>query len=429
LIIVNQPTAKIESFDAFLQSVTNYKMRLLVFCLLLTILTACSSKRVELKQGVWRGVLELQGQQLAFGLEIWQTNNQWQAAVVNAGEKIILDEVYVEEDSIRIIMHIFDSELHAKISEEKLTGYFIKNYDRSYRLPFTATQGDTYRYVKPESVAPKDFSGTYALEFQSPTERYPAVGIFKQDGNSITGTFLTPTGDYRYLQGNTVGDELLLSTFDGNHAFVFRAHMEGDSLKGKYYSGNASLESFKGIKNENAKLPDAESLTYLKPGYETLDFSFPDLNKNLISPKDERFKNKVLILQLFGSWCPNCMDETKFLTSWYDQNKDRGVEILGLAYERKDDFEYASSRVKKMKDKLKVGYDFVIAGTYDKAQASETLPALNRVLAFPTTIFIGKDGKVKYIHTGFTGPGTGIYYDQFKERFNQIVNECLSEGK
>lgn len=404
-------------------------MRLLAFSLLLTIITACSSKRVELKQGVWRGVLELQGQQLPFGLEIQQTNNQWQAAVVNAGEKITLDEVYMEGDSIRIVMHIFDSELHAKISAEKLTGYFIKNFDRSYRLPFTATAGDTHRYVEPSAQTSQNFSGTYALEFQSPIELYPSVGIFNQEGNHVTGTFLTPTGDYRYLQGNIIDNEILLSTFDGNHAFVFRAHMEGDSLKGNFYSGNASLESFKGIKNENAKLPDAESLTYLKPGYETLDFSFPDLNKNLISPKDERFKNKVLILQIFGTWCPNCMDETKFLTDWYDQNKDRGVEILGLAYERKDDFEYASSRVKKMKDKLKVGYNFVIAGTYDKAQASETLPALNHVLSFPTTIFIGKDGKVKRIHTGFTGPGTGIYYEQFKERFNQIVNECLAEAQ
>ena len=101
--------------------------------------------------------------------------------------------------------------------------------------------------------------------------------------------------------------------------------------------------------------------------------------------------------------------------------------ILGLAYERKDDFEYASGRVKKMKEKLAVPYDFVIAGTSNKEEASKTLPMLNKVIAFPTTIFIGKNGKVKHIHTGFEGPGTGIYYQQFKERFNQIVNELLAE--
>jgi thiol-disulfide isomerase/thioredoxin len=166
----------------------------------------------------------------------------------------------------------------------------------------------------------------------------------------------------------------------------------------------------------------------LKEGFDKINFSFPDVEHNMISPSDEKFANKVLILQIFGTWCPNCMDETKFLTQWYNENKDRGVEILGLAYERKDDFDYASERVRKMKAKLNVPYEFVIAGTSDKEKAAETLPMLNKVIAFPTTIFIGKDGKVKHIRTGFEGPGTGIYYEQFKERFNQVINELLAEN-
>ena len=79
-----------------------------------------------------------------------------------------------------------------------------------------------------------------------------------------------------------------------------------------------------------------------------LTFSFPDVNGKMVSLTDDKYKNKVVIIQLFGTWCPNCMDETIFLTDWYDENKDRGVEIIGLAYERKDDFTYASERVKKM---------------------------------------------------------------------------------
>ena len=81
-----------------------------------------------------------------------------------------------------------------------------------------------------------------------------------------------------------------------------------------------------------------------------------------------------------------------------------------------------------MIDKLDVPYDFVIAGTDDKDQASKTLPMLNRVVAFPTTIFIDKHGKVRKIHTGFNGPGTGKYYEQFKEQFNETVNELLAEN-
>jgi thiol-disulfide isomerase/thioredoxin len=402
-------------------------MRIFTFLALASLLITCSSKPTELKTGVWRGEVEIQGQKLPFGLEIQKTGESYTAAVVNAGEKITLDEMSVTGDSLRIVMHIFDSELRAKIEGDKLIGSFVKNYDLSATLPFIATYGDTYRFAKAEETAAVDFSGTYQLIFNTIGKPYPSVGIIKQNGNSVEGTFLTPTGDYRYLQGNVVGNELLLSTFDGNHSFVFKAHFEGDSIKGNFYSGKLSLEDWKGVRNENAAMPDAESLTYLKEGYKTLDFSFPDQSGKNISLADERFKNKVVILQIFGTWCPNCMDETKFLAPWYDANKDRGVEILGLAYERKPDFEYASNRISIMKKKLHVNYDFVIAGVNDKEKAAETLPALNHIISFPTTIFIGKDGNVKHIHTGFSGPGTGIYYDQFKDRFNKIVNELLSE--
>jgi hypothetical protein len=103
------------------------------------------------------------------------------------------------------------------------------------------------------------------------------------------------------------------------------------------------------------------------------------------------------------------------------------VEIIALAYERKDDFAYASERVKKMIDKLDVTYDVVIAGTNDKVKASQSLPMLNQLVAWPTTIYIGKDGKVKKIYTGFSGPGTGTEYDRFKEEFNETINQLLTE--
>jgi thiol-disulfide isomerase/thioredoxin len=400
-------------------------MRLLMAGLLM-VLVNCTKKPVELKTGAWRGVINMQNQQLPFQFEIVKNENDFDVYLHNAEEKILLDEVSIVGDSVFVTLHVFDAALRAKIDGHKLTGTFVKYYAPSGSLPFSATHGDQYRFTK-EQQAVIEFTGNYAVTFMSPSDTVPSVGIFNQKGNIITGTFLTPTGDYRYLEGNVVGDELRLSTFDGNHAFIFTAIKKGDSLKGHFYSGKTGYESWVAIKDDRAALPDAELLTYLKPGFDQLEFSFPDLSGKMITPQDERYKDKVLILQIFGTWCPNCMDETKFLKTWYDENKDRGVEILGLAYERKDDFDYASGQVKKMKTKWNVGYDFVIAGVNDKAKASETLPALSRVLAFPTTIFIGKDGKVKHIHTGFSGPGTGVYYDQFKERFNTIVNELLSE--
>ncbi len=402
-------------------------MRLLILFVVIAMFFSCS-RPVELKTGTWRGVISIQGKELPFTFDIENQGGQYKAYLNNVSEKLLLDEVSVDGDSVTMVLHIFDAALRAKIEGNHLTGTYVKYYAPQANLGFTATFGDPFRFTKNVATNPGiDFSGKYQLEFKTAEDTYPSVGVFEQDGNHLTGTFLTPVGDYRYLEGNVVDGQLMLSTFDGNHAFLFVATKSGDSLMGDYYSGKRAHETFRGIKNENAVMPSPESLTLLKEGYEKIDFSFPDMDGNKISPSDEQFQNKVLILQIFGTWCPNCMDETKFLSQWYNEHHDRGVEILGLAYERKDDFTYATSRIKKMKEKLGVPYQFVVAGVNDKEKAATTLPMLNKVIAFPTTIFIGRDGKVKYIHTGFEGPGTGIYYEKFKLRFNEIINELLSE--
>jgi thiol-disulfide isomerase/thioredoxin len=402
-------------------------MRILYFFAAILLLTSCQKPSAELKTGNWRGIIEMQGQELPFNFEVTKESGRYQVYLQNADEKLLQDDVSISGDSVKITMLVFDIDLIAKINGDKLEGFYVKNYDTDFKLPFRAVHGETFRFTNSEAST-INYSGKYQLTFVGEKETYLAVGVMNQNGNLVTGTFLTPTGDYRYLQGNVVDSKLKLSTFDGNHAFLFTASFEGDSLKGDFYSGKLSHEIIKGIKNENAELPDAEALTFLKEGYDRIAFSFPDENRTMISPSDEKYTGKVLILQVFGTWCPNCMDETKFLSQWYKQNHERGVEILGLAYERKDDFDYAIGRIRKMKEKLKVPYDFVIAGTNDKEKASQSLPMLNKVIAFPTTIFIGKDGKVKHIRTGFEGPGTGIYYEKFKERFNEIVNELLSEN-
>ncbi|HYG01915.1 MAG TPA: TlpA disulfide reductase family protein [Chryseosolibacter sp.] len=387
----------------------------------------------NIKTGEWRASLEIQGRELPFNIDLFNTKGGgYHAYIVNADERLRLDDVFVSDDSIDFPLHIFDANIKAKVSPDgrTLTGSFIKNDVDDYVIPFKAEFDKGYRF-KPDTTQGviEQFAGKYEVTFINPKDTTNAIGVFKQNGDSVTGTFLTATGDYRYLQGNVVDGKMQLSTFDGNHAYLFTATKDSNgNLAGEFLSGKSSKATWTAIKNEDATLPNPESLTYLKPGYETIEFKFPDVNGNMVSLSDEKYKNKVVILQLFGTWCPNCMDETKFLAPWYEKNKDKGVEVIGLAFEKKDDFGYASGRVKNMIEKLDVKYDFVIAGTSDKGNASKALPMLNKVGAFPTTIFIGKDGKVKSIHTGFSGPGTGIYYEQFVQHFNEKVNELLNDN-
>jgi thiol-disulfide isomerase/thioredoxin len=347
----------------------------------------------------------------------------------NGQEKLLLDEVNFSGDSVNIPLHIFDASIQAKVNENVLKGFFIKHYEKDYRLPFVAEHGVTYRFRETSEKPARDFSGKYRVTFFEPKDTVDAVGLFTQQGNKLSGTFLTPTGDYRFLEGISDEDSLHLSTFDGNYVYLFKAKGSEDTLSGRFYSGKTKNVPWTAVRDENAALADPDKLTYLKEGYDKIDFSFPDVDGKRVSLNDGKYKDKVVILQIFGTWCPNCLDETMYLAPWYDKNKSRGVEIIGLAYERKDDFDYASKRVRRMIEKLGVNYDFVIAGTNDKDAASKTLPMLNRVAAFPTTIFIGRDGKVKKIHTGFAGPGTGIYYDQLIEEFNETVNALLAERK
>lgn len=402
-------------------------MRLILHLLSVSFLFSCSTKQA-LKPGAWRGLVDVQGQELPMNFEVAVNDNEYQITLKNLDEKILLDEIEIKDDSVIMHMHIFDTEIRAKIDGETLSGYYTKNYEKDYKLPFTASFGKEYRFVEVSNDTFEDFSGTYDVDFVHEGDTTVAVGIFNQTGNQVSGTFLTTIGDYRYLEGNVVNDQMMLSTFDGNHSFLFKARkLEDGSLTGDYWSGLSWYESWTGIPNANAALPDAESLTFLKEGFDKIEFSFPDLSGIMVSLTDDQFKNKVLILQIFGTWCPNCMDETRFLSQWYSKNKDKEVKILGLAYEAKDDFDYASDRVKKMKERLSVPYDLVIAGYKDKEEAAKTLPMLNHIMSFPTTIFIGKDGKVKRIHTGFSGPGTGIHYERFIQRFNETINACLSE--
>lgn len=398
--------------------------------LLMIALFGCEKGASELKEGVWRGVLDLQDQELAFNFAVRKdSSGSYDAFIKNGGENILLDEVAFEGDSIVMTLHIFDSELRAAISGDSLHGYYIKNYEKNYRIPFRAAYNQDFRFVTQQDEDHADFSGKYRVTFTDGKREIPAIGMFEhQAGNIVTGTFMTNTGDYRFLEGNVSGNKMIISTFDGNHAYLFSATKTSDStLIGDFWSGKTLHRKWTGTRDENVALQNPEELTSLKEGIQTINASFPDLNGNLVNPTDERFRNKVVILQIFGTWCPNCMDETRFLNGWYSQNKHRDVEIIGLAFETNGDFDYASGRVKKMIDKLGVEYDFVIGGSKDKEKVEAALPMLEGVIAFPTTIFIGRDGLVKKIHTGFTGPGTGIYYEQHVQHFNEYVNELLND--
>lgn len=383
-------------------------------------------------QTMWRGELRREdGNIVVFNFELQYVKQKPVIYLVNAKDHFTVDKIRLTKDSVSIQMPVFESQLKAKvISAKKWEGVWIKGGSVIDQvMPFTAEVSNQrfISYQKPHT----DISGRWAVTFTRPngTTR-PAIAEFEQRDEQLTGTFLTPSGDYRYLSGAVIGDSLRLSTFDGSHAFLFTALINNDKIitAGNFYSGIAPVETFTAQKNPTAVLPDIAAM-YLKDGGERLNFRFPGLNKKMISITDERFKNKVVVIQIMGSWCPNCMDETAFLSEFYRTNKQRGIEVVALAYELSEDFNRSKASIEKFKNRFNVQYPILVTGVTvdDSLRTEKTLPQLTPIKAFPTTIFIDKHGKVAKIGTGFYGPGTGEHYIAFKKEFEETIDKLLRE--
>ncbi len=407
--------------------------RLLTLSLLLLGLWQCSEKKTSeadasIPTGHWRAVIHTQGQELPFNL-ITRQNEQGQVIFLlkNGEEEIILDKHELRNDTLYLPMHIFDAQIIARISGGRLEGIWTKNYVEDYALKFEATLGEKYRFPVTENPIDYDFSGKWAATFQIEDRTYPAIGELVQRGDEISGTFITKSGDYRFLEGNLTEDGFQLSTFDGEHAYLFRATLVGtDSLSGEFWTGKTGYRPWKAYRDEAAHLPEAAVDFSLSDEANSFSFSYPNENGKMISLDDERYQDKVVIVQLLGSWCPNCMDETAFLARWYEENNARGVEIIGLAYERKGKFEYGASRIGILKERYNIGYEILFAGKNDR-ETHQQLSLIEPPFIFPTTIFIDKKGSVRKVHKGFSGPGTGEHYQKLIKEFNATVDALVEE--
>lgn len=408
-------------------------MRHIITCLILLVCYSCKEEvkqetaKQQLKVGTYKAILELQDAEvLPFNFEVVSAT---ELKIFNAKEIIDVDEITYRNDSVFINFPVFEGCVAATFKGNNLKGSFIKeSLDRV--VPFSAEFENTKRF-NTESESTQNVTGIWETVFSKgiTEDEYIAKGIFKQEGKKVTGTFRTTTGDYRYLEGVMDGNTMKLSTFDGAHAFLFIAQVADSTMEGTFYSGNHWKEPFVAKRNEAYELPSANDLTFLKEGYDALDFTFPNTSGELVSIKDDRFKDKVVVVQIMGTWCPNCLDESKYYADFYKSNKDKDIEFVALAFEYAKTKEEAFSRIDRLQSKIGIEYPILLAqyGTSDKAKAQEKLPMLNHVLSYPTSIYIDKKGKVRKIHTGFNGPATGYKYTEFKEDFEGFVGDLLKE--
>ncbi|MFD1553037.1 TlpA family protein disulfide reductase [Putridiphycobacter roseus] len=335
----------------------------------------------------------------------------------NAAEKIKLNHVISQGDSVIVSFNHYESSLiFHQITDKKLTGYWV-NYAKSknYKIPFygvsktkkTKINKDLNKYVG-------RWEATF--NYDKPTK---LIGEFKLEDNQLRGTFLSETGDYRYLQGDVEKQTLKLSCFDGSHAFLFTAKLKNDTLIGEFYSGNHYKTEWRAFKNENATLRNADSLTYIT-NKAPISFSLKNTAGKMVNYSNEDPTDKITLIQIFGSWCPNCLDETNLLLELNQEFQDK-IQIYGIGFEIEKTEEEKLKRLERFKESIAIPYDILLGGDANKGEATKAFPMLNQIISFPTLIIIDSKGNVQKIHTGFSGPATGEHYITFKEDLYKFI--------
>lgn len=399
---------------------------LTLFFVLILLSSSSLAKSTKLKPGYWHCQLMLsESYHLPFIMKYDKKDGCF--SIFNGSEEISLRNYYPYSDSLVIPFDVFKSEIRVKAKGKKTVSGFWYNMERkgNYKIPISGKfMKVPSRYAVENALI--NVAGRWEVRFDPKGDNDLAIGLFEQSGiNKVSGTFLTETGDYRFLEGATLNDSLYLSTFDGSHAFLFGAALIEDTLRGLFKSGIHYEVDWIAFKNDEIELRDPDSLTYLvndKP----VSFELPDLNGGMYTFPNKESEGKVTIIQIMGTWCPNCWDESVYLKSLSDKHGD-DLNIVAVTFETPETMEEKIAKVVSYKANLGLEYTFVIGGNACKPCANELFPQLNKVISFPTMIVLDKEGMVRKIHTGFNGPGTGHYYTSLVNSTNTFIQSLINE--
>lgn len=387
-----------------------------------------------IKTGPWRVVLEHPGGGLPFTLEIAEGPT---AYFLNGPERMKAESVTITDGKLDIRFPSYESSLIAALQPDGTlvgTATLTRRLGTLKQIEFdlVATHGQTWRYFETQDPNPVNIAGTWAMELSNPFggPSRPGLGLFEQEGAIVTGTMLLAQGDYRWLQGEVKDGEVYLSTYDGGQGTVWRATIKDDgSLDGILHAKSYGFPPvpWNAVRDPDAKLPDANSLTKMVEGAGPLAFALPNLEGETVSLTDDRFKDKVVLVTIGGTWCPTCHDEAAFLAPYYEANKDRGLEVVGLQFEYTEDLERNRRQIANFKKRYAIAYDMLIAGAFGDKNVAKVLPMIDKLTAYPTTLFIDRKGEVRRIHTSFPGAATGKRHELHIEEFKEFVSELLAE--
>ncbi len=350
--------------------------------------------------------------------------------ITNADERIAITELTRVGDTIRMKLPVFTSEIVALVKGDSLVGrYYPKGVETGNFYKFYAVAGVTDRFPMATAEAGVNISGRWRfVENPGTPDSSIMVAELRQEGNRLTGTILSTTGDYRYLEGKVSGNKFLFSKNDGAQTLILEADIvDANTIENGTFSGSPRwISKWRAVRDESIVLPKGEELVRVKKGYSTFDFAGKDLEGNLVTSKDPQFLGKVVAVLAGGSWCPNCLDEAKLYNQLYQKYKDRGFEVVSLNFEDKT-FETSQKKMARFAKSTGATFPFLYVAPRGREARDSVLYPVEGKMAYPTSLMLDRRGNIRRVETGFSGPGTGAHYTEFVKETEQLIELLLSE--
>jgi thiol-disulfide isomerase/thioredoxin len=403
-----------------------------IFCFTLSM--ACARKEVN-PEGAWRGFVKtVSGEQVAFTLDVKREQGRITGALVNGDERNVSTDGSIDGNTLTLRFNYYDGELIGKIDGDDLRGTFSRQWRKEILTrELTAKRGAPIS--SGSSIPGGSVTGEWVMKIGDPPNQNYWRASFNERGSEVRGTIIPVSGDWGELVGSFENGELKLNRFDGINARVFRAKLTSQgTLEGVVDLGlrngvrKAVAERLDSKNRENiAALPDPSTYTRMNNPTEPFKFSFQDIEGKVLSSTDARFKGKVVLVTITGSWCPNCHDEAPVLQEFYQRYRDNGLEVVALAFEYTGEKERDLKQLKIFANRHGITYPILLAGTTEEGDAQRKMPQLVNFGAYPTTIYIGRDGLVKHIHAGFEGKATGERFIRLKSEMDELIKKLLGD--
>jgi thiol-disulfide isomerase/thioredoxin len=375
--------------------------------------------------GPWRAALDLAGGPLRFRIEIAATGGDLSGRLCNAGACDAFTAVSRSGDSLILELADYAAAIRVRVAGDSLVGFYRNVGNRGPRtIPFRASRGDW-----PVEPPPEVLLGRWDATFNPAERGSPRVFEFRRTARGLEGTIISNSGDYGQFWGRAAADSFSMAHFDGSFVYRLTGALAGDTLRGLFHAGLRTQTPFVAVRSTGRPhlTPPAEVVR--ADSTAPFRFAFPSVDGGMVTSDDPRFRGKVVIVDIIGTWCPTCHDAAPLMVELYRRYRERGLEIVALAYEVTGDTAVDGALVRRYRDKFGIPFPLLLAGVNDAESPAATQPQLSGPIAFPTTIFLDRAGRVRRVHAGFYGPATGAPHDAIKREFARTVEMLLEERR